>query len=81
MPPCERVDVLAVAAANYSGDRDVTRPEKRKHPPVALLQALVGQGQPAKPVSLVRIDARIEEHQIRRNLSMVCGSSQSSVSR
>jgi multidrug resistance protein, MATE family len=58
------VDVLAVAAADDTAERDVARAEEVDDGPVAFFQAAIAQGEPAQPVVAMWIDAGIVEDEV-----------------
>ena len=54
-----------VTAANHAGHRDVAAEAGIKDQVIALLQALIAEGQLAEAIVSVWIDAGVVEHQIR----------------
>ena len=61
----QRFHVSGIATANHAGDRNSTGPGQFDDKTIARLKAVVCQPESAKMVIVVRVDAAVENHQIR----------------
>jgi hypothetical protein len=64
----ELLEIGRIAATDHACHRDAGVNARPQHQPLAPPKAALAQRQPAEPVVDMRIDARVEEHQVRPHL-------------